>query len=52
MIGKAKLNSIEVLIVKDLIDSIIIISHKKFVSLNNMLKEYYGMKKEIKSLMT
>ena len=44
---KDRLNVIEVLICKALIDSYI--SHKKFVSVNNVLREYYEMKKEIKN---
>ena len=43
VLGKYKLNSIHVLISKALIDSYI--SHDKFVSVNNVLREYYGMKK-------
>ena len=48
--AKAKLNTIEVLISKALIDSNI--SYDEFVLINNMLKEYYGMKEEIKNLKT
>ena len=46
---KDKLNAIEVLISKSLIDPYII--HDKFVSVNNMIREYNEMKekKEIKS---
>ena len=47
MLGKGKLSSIEVLISKALIDSYI--SHDEFVSVNNVLREYYEMKKEIKN---
>ena len=47
MLGKSKLNSIEVLISKALIDSII--SHGEFVLKNNVLKEYNEMKEEIKN---
>ena len=47
-LAKSKWNTIEVLISKSLIDSNI--SHIKFVSINNMLKEYEKMKEEIKSL--
>ena len=47
MLGKDKLNSIEVLISKALIDSYI--NHDKFVSINNVLREYYEMKKERKN---
>ena len=46
MLGKDKLNAIEVLISKALIDSYI--SHDKFVSVNNVLREYHETKKEIK----
>ena len=46
--AKSKLNSIEVLISKALIDSNI--SHDEFVLINNVLKEYYDMKVEIKNL--
>ena len=48
MLGKDKLNFIEVLFCKALINSYI--SHDKFVSVNNVLTEYYEMKKEIKLL--
>ena len=37
MLGKSKLNSIDVLISKALIDSVI--SHDKFALINNALKE-------------
>ena len=50
MLAKSKLNSIEVLISKDLIDSSI--SHDKFILINNVLKEYDNMKKEIKNSKT
>ena len=46
LLGKDKLNTIEVPISKALIDSYI--SHDEFVSVNNVLKEYNEMKKEIK----
>ena len=49
-LGKDKLNTIEVLVSKALIDSYI--SHEKFVSVNNGLSEYYEMKEEIKNLKT
>ena len=49
LIAKSKLNSMEVLISKALIDSNI--SHDEFVSINDVLKEY-EMKKEIKNLKT
>ena len=46
LIGKDKFkNTIEVLISKALIDSYIY--HDVFVSVNNVPREYYGMKKEI-----
>ena len=48
MFAKFKLNSIEVLISKALIDSVII--YDEFVLTNNALKEYNEMKKEIKNL--
>ena len=41
-LAKSKLNSIEVLISKALIDSNI--SHDEFVLMNNVLKEYHDMK--------
>ena len=47
-LAKSKWNTIEVLISKSLIDSNI--SHNKFVSINNVLKEYEKMKEEIKNL--
>ena len=47
MLAKSKLNSIEVLISKALIDSNI--SHNEFVLINNVLKELYDMKEQIKS---
>ena len=47
LLGKDKLNTIEVLISKTLIDSCI--SHDEFISVNNVLREYYKMKKEIKN---
>ena len=50
MLEKSKLHSIEVLISKALIDSFI--SHNNFVLINNLLKEYYAMKEEIKNLKT
>ena len=48
--AKTKLNSIEVLISKALID--LNISHDQFILVNNVLKEYDDMKKEIKNLKT
>ena len=46
-LAKSKLNSIEVLVFKDLIDSDS--SHDEFVLINNVSKEFYDMKEEIKS---
>ena len=46
LLAKSKSNSIEVLISKASVDSVI--SHDKFVLMNNMLKEYNKMKEEIK----
>ena len=43
LLGKSKLNNIEILISKALIDSNI--SHHEFVLINNVLKEYENMKK-------
>ena len=48
--AKTKLNSIEVLICKALID--LNISHDEFILVNNVLKEYDDMKKETKNLKT
>ena len=50
MLGKDKLNAIEVIISKSLIDSYI--SHDEFVSVNNVLREYNEVKEEIKNLET
>ena len=50
LLTKTKLNSIEVLISKALIDSNS--SHDEFVLINNVLKEYDDMKEEIKNLKT
>ena len=47
MIAKYKLNSIKVLISKTLINSNV--SHDEFVLKNNVLKEFYDMKEEIKN---
>ena len=47
LLAKSKLNSMEVLISKSLIDSNI--SHDEFVLINNVLKEFYDMKEEIKN---
>ena len=49
MLAKTMLNSIEVLLSKDLID--LNSSHDEFVSIN-VLKEYNDTKKEIESLKT
>ena len=46
MLRKDKLNTIEALISRTLIDSYI--SHDEFVSVNNALREYNEMKEEIK----
>ena len=45
--GKDKLNTIEFLTFKVLIDSYL--SHGEFFSVNNVLRECYEMKKEIKN---
>ena len=50
LLAKSKLNSIEVLISKALIDSSI--THDEFILTNNMLKEYDEMKEEIINLKT
>ena len=47
VLGKDKLNTIEVLISKALIDSYI--SHDEFVSVKNVLREYSEMREEIKN---
>ena len=47
LLGKAKLDAIEVLISEVLIASCI--SHDEFVSVNNVLRGYNEMKKEIKN---
>ena len=47
LLGKNKLDTIEVLISKALIDSYI--SHDEFVSVNNVLREYDEMEEEIKN---
>ena len=47
MLAKTKLNTIQVLISKALIN--FNISHDEFVLVNNMLKEYDDMKEEIKN---
>ena len=48
LLWKSKSNSIEILISKALIDSSV--SHGKFILINNVLKQYYQMKEEIKDL--
>ena len=50
LLAKSKLNSKEILISKNLIDSVII--HDEFILINNMLKKYNKMKEEIKNLKT
>ena len=50
MLAKSKLNSIEVLISKALID--LVVSHDEFVLINNVRKEYNEMKEETKNLKT
>ena len=47
LLAKTNLNTIEVLISQDLIDSSR--SHDEFVSANNVIKEYDNMKEEIKN---
>ena len=49
MLAKSKLNSIEFLMPKALID--LIISHDEFLLINNVLKEHKEMK-EVKNLIT
>ena len=50
MLAKSKLNRIEVLISKAIIDSNI--SHDEFVLVNNVLREYSKMKEENKNSKT
>ena len=50
LLAKPKLNSMEVLISKALIDSFI--SHDEFVLINNILKECNEIKEEINNLKT
>ena len=50
LLAKYKLNSKKVLLSKTLIDSNI--SHDEFVVMNNALKEYDNLKKEIENLKT
>ena len=47
LLGKDKLNTIEVLISKAVMESYM--SHDQFFSVNDMLREYNKMKKEIKN---
>ena len=47
MLAKSKLNSMELLISKAVIDSNI--SHDEFISINNVLNEFFDMKEEIKN---
>ena len=49
LLAKSKLNSIEVLVSKVLVDSVI--SHEEFVLINNAIKEYNKIK-EVKNLKT
>ena len=48
MLAKSKLNSMEVLISKALIDSNI--SHDEFILINNVLNEFYDIKKRNQKL--
>ena len=50
LLAKSKLNRIEILTFKPLIDSVI--SHDEFAFIDNALKEYNEMKWEIKNLKT
>ena len=50
LFAKSKLNSIEILISKALIDSVI--SHDEFVLTNNVLRKYNKMEEELKNLKT
>ena len=47
LLRKNKINTIKVLISNALIDSYT--SHDEFVSVNNVLREYYELKEEIKN---
>ena len=47
LLGKAKLDTIEVLVSKASFDSNI--THDAFVSVNNVLREYNEMKEELKN---
>ena len=46
MLGKDKLNAIEILISKALMDSFT--SHDEFASVNKVFNKYYEMKEELK----
>ena len=50
MLAKSKLNNIQILIYKVLIDSNI--TYDEFVLTNKVLKEYENMKEEIKNWLT
>ena len=50
LLGKDNLNTIESLFFKALIDPYI--GHDEFVLVNNVLREYYEIKEEIKNLET
>ena len=50
LLAKSKLNSIELLVSKDLIDSVM--THNECVLINNVLKEYNETKQEIINLKT
>ena len=47
LLAKSKLNTIEILISKDVIDSYV--SHDEFALVYNVLREYYEMKEETKN---
>ena len=47
LLAKSRLNSIKLLLPKVLVDSNI--GHNEFVLINNVLKEFYDMKEEIKN---
>ena len=47
MLVKSELNNIEALVFKALTDSDIV--HNEFIPINNVLKEFYDMKEEIKN---
>ena len=50
MLARSKLNKIQILVSKALIDSNI--TYDEFVLTNKVLKEYENMKEEIKNLLT